>query len=122
MSEAGHRGLHWLWRILFGLAIGAISLDLASTMATALPPNDASGVPSQDFCAAKGPGRVLRADPTNYQKLVPTLQSGDTLLLAPGRYPRLTVANLNGGARPLLTVLDIPREPAGKRPRGNAPG
>src|SRR6516164_5561736 len=104
MSEAGHRGLHWLWRILFGLAIGAISLDLASTMATAMPPNDARGVPSQDFCVAKEPGRVLRADPASYQKLIPALQSGDTLLLAPGRYTRLTIANLNGEPGRCITI------------------
>src|SRR6516162_10035860 len=97
MREAGHRGLHRLFRTsLFGLAIAAIGLDLASTMATAMSPNDVRGVPSQDFCVAKEPGRLLRADPASYQKLIPALQSGDTLLLAPGRYTRLTIANLNG--------------------------
>ena len=96
MSEGGHQGLHWSWPILLvGLAVAA-AFDFPTTMATAMSADDPIGAPSRDFCVAKGRGRVLSADPTSYQKLVPTLQSGDTLLLAPGRYTRLTIAGLNG--------------------------
>jgi len=88
------QGLHRICEILLViLSIGALGLDLAKGVGS---PQDASAVPSGDFCAAKGPGRVLRADPSTYRERVATLQAGDTLLLASGRYPRLTIANLTG--------------------------
>jgi hypothetical protein len=116
MSEAGlYRGLRRVWRILpvgvsilglsiLGWPITGLGVDLAIATATAMSPPDPSGVPSEDFCAAKGPGRVLRADPSNYRELVSALQAGDTLLLASGRYPRLTIANLNGEPGRCITV------------------
>lgn len=60
--------------------------------------NDLSGVPAGDSCDEKGQGRVLGADPSNHPELIPRLQVGDTLVLAHGRYPRLTISDLN--ARP----------------------
>src|SRR5271169_5622434 len=104
MSKAGlYRGLERTSRILlFRLIIAALGLDLASATAIAMP--SPIGVPSEDFCAGKGQGRILRADPTNYQKLLPALQAGDTLLLTSGRYPRLTIANLNGEPGRCITV------------------
>jgi len=104
MSKAGlYRGLERTSRILlFRLIIAALGLDLASATAIAMP--SPIGVPSEDFCAGKGQGRLLRADPSNYQKLVPALQAGDTLLLTSGRYPRLTIANLNGEPGRCITV------------------
>ena len=91
------QGLHRIGEILLViLSIGALGTDLAKGVAAAMSPQDATAVPSADFCAAKGPGRVLRADPSNYRERVATLQAGDTLLLASGRYPRLTIANLTG--------------------------
>src|ERR1700739_3457881 len=116
MSEAGlYRGLRRVWRVLpvgvsilglsiLGWPITGLGVDLAIATATAMSPPDPSGVPSEDFCAAKGPGRVLRADPSNYRELVSALQAGDTLLLASGRYPRLTIANLNGEPGRCITV------------------
>src|SRR5271167_3145191 len=106
MSEAGlYRGLDRAWRLLlFRLIIAALDLDPASATAAAMSPHDPSGVPSNDFCTAKGQGRILRADPTNYQKLLPALQAGDTLLLTSGRYPRLTIANLNGEPGRCITI------------------
>jgi hypothetical protein len=95
------------------LSIAAFALDLASATAAAKSPDDPIGVPSEDFCAAKGQGRILRADPSNYQKLVPALQAGDTLLLTSGRYPRLTIANLNGEPGRCITVAG---PAAGPRP------
>ena len=106
MSKARlYRGLRRIGgRRLVGLSIAALGLGFSCSVATAMSPHDASGVPSEDFCAAKGQGRVLRADPSNYQELVPALQAGDTLLLTSGRYPRLTIANLNGEPGRCITV------------------
>ena len=39
---------------------------------------------------------IIRADPSNYRSLVKKLKAGDTLSLAPGTYPRLFLAGLNG--------------------------
>jgi hypothetical protein len=115
MSEAGlYRGLGRAWRLLlFRLIIAALGLDPASATAAAMSPHDPSGVPSNDFCTAEGQGRILRADPTNYQKLLPALQAGDTLLLTSGRYPRLTIANLNGEPGRCITIAG---PAAGPRP------
>ena len=76
MSEAGpYRGLHRRWRtLLSGLCIAALGLDLASGTAPAMPPHNSIGVPPEDFCSAKGQVRTLRADPSNYQNLVPALR------------------------------------------------
>ena len=76
-----------------------------------MSPHNQLGVPSEDFCVAKGQGRILRADPTNYQKLIPALQAGDTLLLTAGRYPRLTIANLNGELARCITVTGLAEGP-----------
>ncbi|MBX7081093.1 MAG: hypothetical protein K1X88_17970 [Nannocystaceae bacterium] len=46
----------------------------------------------------------IPADPTNYQTLLPTLQPGDTLVLAPGTYPRLTIDGLHGTADAWITI------------------
>jgi hypothetical protein len=115
IRKAGlYRGLERPWRIvLFSLIIAALGLDLASATATAMSPPNPIGVPSEDFCAAKGQGRILRADPSNYQQLVPALRAGDTLLLTSGRYPRLTIANLNGEPGRCITVAG---PAAGPRP------
>ena len=113
MSKAGpYRGLHRRWRtLLSGLCIAALGLDLASGTVSAMPPHNSIGVPSEDFCSAKGQGRTLRADPSNYQNLVPALRAGDTLLLKSGRYPRLTIANLIGEPGRCITVTGPPAGP-----------
>src|SRR5262249_49423912 len=85
-------------------SIAIFGFGLGKAMAAAMPRRDAGGAPSPDFCVAKEQGRVLRADPSNYQKLLPTLQAGDTLLLASGQYPLLTIANLNGAPGRCITV------------------
>ena len=113
MSKARlYRGLDKRWRILlFSLSIVAFGLNIESATAAAMSPDNPIGVPPADFCAAKGQGRILRADATNYQKLVPVLRAGDTLLLAAGRYPRLTIANLNGEPARCITVTGPPAGP-----------
>ena len=90
--------------LLFRLFIVAFGLDLASATVSAMSPHDPIGVPSEEFCAAKGQGRILRADPSNYQELLRALRAGDTLVLTAGRYPRLTIANLNGEPGRRITV------------------
>jgi hypothetical protein len=115
MSKAGlHRGLDRKWGVLLlRLSIASFGLDVASATAAAMSPHDPIGVPSEEFCAAKGQGRILRADPSNYQELVRALRAGDTLVLTAGRYPRLTIANLNGAPARCITVTG---PPAGPRP------
>lgn len=46
----------------------------------------------------------IPADPSNYQTLLPTLQPGDSLVLAPGTYPRLTIDGLHGTADAWITI------------------
>jgi nitrous oxidase accessory protein NosD len=47
--------------------------------------------------AVSTPAAAVDGDPTNYESLVPTLQPGDTLTLAPGTYAgNLDIAGLNG--------------------------
>src|SRR5437588_12920174 len=74
--------------------------------------NEPSGPPTSDFCAAHQPRRLLRADPSNYRRKIPGLMPGDTLVLAAGEYPRLTVANLAGAPGRCITITG----PAGDRP------
>jgi hypothetical protein len=94
-----------IWRTLFvRLSFVVLGLVLLTGLAAATTPHDATGAPPEDFCAAKGRGRLLHADPSNYQELVPRLQAGDTLLLTAGRYPRLTIVNLNGGPGRCITI------------------
>ena len=53
------------------------------------------------------------ADPSNYQTLLGTLQPGDTLVLAPGTYTRLTVDGIHGEPDAWITVTGpVDGEPA----------
>jgi MYXO-CTERM domain-containing protein len=47
----------------------------------------------------------IRADPSNYRDLLPTLMPGDTLHLAAGTYSdTLPISNLNGSAQAFITI------------------
>ena len=46
----------------------------------------------------------LKADPSNYRKLLATLKPGDTINLTPGRYPQLAITDLNGTATAWITI------------------
>lgn len=46
----------------------------------------------------------IPADPSNYKTLVGTLKPGDTLHLAAGNYPLLSISNLNGSANAWITI------------------
>jgi hypothetical protein len=74
--------------------------------------NEPSDPPTSDFCAAHQPRRILRADPSNYRRMIPGLMPGDALVLVTGEYPRLTVANLAGAPGRCITITG----PAGDRP------
>ena len=52
------------------------------------------------------------ADPSNYRDLLRALKPGDTLNLAPGRYPRLYVAHLNGTPESWITITGPASGPA----------
>jgi hypothetical protein len=67
-----------------------------------------SDTPPADFCAAQEPARILRAGPENYRVMIPGLIPGDTLLLAPGDYRRLTIANLKGALGRCITIAGTP--------------
>jgi hypothetical protein len=47
---------------------------------------------------------VRNARPSNYQEMLRRLRPGDTLSLAPGRYPRLYLVNLNGSDDAWITI------------------
>ena len=49
-----------------------------------------------DFCAPEQPARIVKAAPETYRGLLQSLVAGDTLLLAAGEYPRLSIAGLHG--------------------------
>jgi hypothetical protein len=74
--------------------------------------NEPSGPPTSDFCVAHQPRRILRADPSNYRRMIPGLMPGDTLVLVAGEYPRLTVASLAGAPGRCITITGL----AGDRP------
>lgn len=44
------------------------------------------------------------ADPSNYEALLATLQPGDTLVLAPGTYTRLTISGIHGTVDAPITI------------------
>jgi len=46
----------------------------------------------------------VSANPSNYRKLMSALKAGDTLELAPGRYPPLAINGLNGTANAWITI------------------
>jgi hypothetical protein len=47
---------------------------------------------------------IRNANPSNYHALLPTLNPGDTLSLAPGDYPRLKITRLNGRPDAWITI------------------
>ena len=67
----------------------ALVLALASTILAWAPSAGAAEVP---------------ADPSDYQALLATLQPGDTLVLAPGTYTRLTIDGIHGEPDAWITV------------------
>ena len=76
-----------------------------STVTVAAEPVYASNVASSlDFCTTQEQGQVVPADPANYQALIPKLTAGQTLLLAPGEYPRLVIANIRGAPGRCITI------------------
>jgi hypothetical protein len=101
---------------LVGLHIAAAACALSAcqdgTGIMAAASNEPRGTPPSDFCAAQEPRRILRADPSNYRRMIPGLVPGDTLVLAAGEYPRLTIANLAGAPGRCVAITG----PAGDRP------
>jgi hypothetical protein len=106
MHRFGYRqASNRLWRRLFvGQCVVALALGLGCATGIAEPARQLSTAPVEDFCALRGPGRLIRADPSNYRILVAKLAAGDTLLLKPGVYRRLVIANLNGAPGRCITI------------------
>ena len=74
--------------------------------------SESSGAPPADFCAANQAGRIVSAGPSDYRQAIAGLAPGDALLLAPGNYPPLTIANLNGAPGRCIVISG----PGGDRP------
>ena len=91
-------------RLLIGLCVAALGLGLTCGTGVAAPVRQVSSAPVEDFCASGRSGRILRGDPSNYRRLLPTLRPGDTLLLAPGPYRLLTIARINGAPGRCITI------------------
>ena len=96
-------------RSLAGLRLVAVVPVLAACQGGAATvvaePVYASNVASSlDFCMTREQGRVVPADPANYQALIPKLTTGQTLRLAPGEYPRLVIANIRGAPGRCITI------------------
>ena len=66
--------------------------------------NEPNPAPPSDLCAGHESSRILHADPSNYRKTIGGLVPGDTLVLASGEYPRLTIANLAGVPACRITI------------------
>jgi hypothetical protein len=90
-----------LW---FAVAAPVLSACQGSGGMTAAAGDEPSSTSPSDFCARQEPGRVLRASPADYQRMLPGLLPGDTLLLATGNYPRLRIANLSGAPGRCITI------------------
>ena len=56
------------------------------------------------FVAAPATAAEMNTDPSHYRGVLSSLKAGDTLNLAPGRYPRLTVSHLNGRPDAWITI------------------
>jgi hypothetical protein len=54
---------------------------------------------------------TFHAYPSNYEALLRSLKPGDTLSLAPGRYPRLNLSSLNGTPEEWITIAGPSEEP-----------
>jgi hypothetical protein len=95
----------------FAAAASVLSACQGGSATVAAAGNEPGSAPPLDFCAAQGRGRIRRADPSNYRRMLPRLVPGDTLVLAAGEYPRLTIANLAGAPGRCITITG----PAGER-------
>lgn len=56
------------------------------------------------LCSTPPTGRMLNGNPSNYNRLLPTLQPGDTLSLAAGKYSLLVIKHLNGTPTNCITI------------------
>jgi hypothetical protein len=90
--------------LLIGLCVGALGPALTCGTGVAATTLQAGRAPVEDFCASNGRGRLLRGDPSNYRRLLPTLRPGDTLVLAPGPYRLLTIARITGSPGRCITI------------------
>ena len=53
----------------------------------------------------------INADPSTYNSLLPSLTPGDTLHLAAGHYPLLSISNMNGAPSAWITITGAPGDP-----------
>jgi hypothetical protein len=98
--------------LCFAVAASALSACQETSRTTVSAANEQSGTPAPDFCAAQEPGRILKADASNYRRMVSDLAPGDTLLLTPGNYPPLKIANLRGAPGHCIVISRL----TGNRP------
>ena len=87
----------------------AVSPDF--TVTTTAQINNGQG-PFATLCSTTPTGRNLNANPSNYRKMISTLQPGDTLTLAAGNYPLLVLQHLNGIPNNCITITGPASGPA----------
>lgn len=90
--------------LCFAAAASTFSACQENSRPTVLAADQQNGTPTLDYCAPQEPGRVFRADPSNYRRMLSGLAPGDALLLTPGNYPPLKIANLRGAPGHCITI------------------
>jgi Right handed beta helix region len=90
--------------LLLGPYVAALALVVTCAIGAAALGRQAHSAPVEDFCASQPRGRILHAGPANYRTLMTGLGAGDTLVLEPGVYRRLTIADLNGSPGRCITI------------------
>jgi hypothetical protein len=92
-----------MWLRLFSPTI--CHLTAATSMLMAVPRYGSS---SAALCDHSVERRVIRAYPSTYRKVLPTLRPGDTLFLAAGTYPLLRISHLRGTPLQCIAVTGPP--------------
>src|SRR5258708_13508825 len=92
-----------MWLRLFSPTI--CHLTAATSMLMAVPRYGSS---SAALCDHSVERRVIRAYPSTYRKVLPTLRPGETLFLAAGTYPLLRISHLRGTPLRCIAVTGPP--------------
>ena len=85
-------------------AAGGLSACQATGVAVSTPRFGQNEAPPVDFCVPAERGRSFEGNPATYRALLSKLAPGDTLLLAPGEYPRLRITELHGAPGRCITI------------------
>jgi hypothetical protein len=92
---------------------GSLSACQTKGPTVAVPAFEQTETPPANFCVPAERERLFEGGPVTYRALLSQLSPGDTLSLAPGDYPRLSIAGLHGTPGGCITI-------AGPARRGRA--